>query len=114
MDRPDWVTNATEWQQDCLEIVNCTQDLLSGRCGVIESARVLWRLSLRVRAQRDPDFVTFCAIDSESDALPIGPERENWAREALKREDAKISSLEARWRPRAITAAGSLLKKYSR
>jgi hypothetical protein len=80
---------------------------------VIEAARLLWKLSYRVQAEWDPDFVTFRGIYSESDAFPVGPERQNWATEALKREDAKIASFEAHWRPKAIAAAANLAKKYS-
>jgi hypothetical protein len=38
----------------------------------------------------DPDFTCFVAIDSETDALPIGPEREQWSTEALSRLDKEI------------------------
>lgn len=112
MDTPEWVINQPQWRQDCAEIVRCSEDLVSGRCGVIEAARLLWKLSYRVRAEWDPDFVMFRGIYSESDALPVGPERQRWAAEALKREDAKIASFEAHWRPKAIAAALNLVKKY--
>src|SRR5690242_10522770 len=105
MDRPAWVTNELEWQEHCREIVQCCQDLLEGRVGVIEAARRLVGLASKVRASRDPDFVLFVGLDFESDALPVGPVRQYWSTVALEREDATIAAFEAKWRGEACLAA---------
>jgi hypothetical protein len=75
MDRPAWVTNEHHWRENCREVVQCCRDLVEGRLGVIEAARVLRDLAFRVRAEEDSDFKLFRFLDSESDALPIGPKR---------------------------------------
>ena len=67
---------------------------MEGRLGVIEAARVLQELAFRVRAEEDPDFMLFRFLDSESDALPVGPQRQYWSVSALEREDAKIAAFE--------------------
>jgi hypothetical protein len=113
MDRPIWVTNEQEWLANCREIVRRARDLIEGRANVIESARALFGLSFRVRAERDPDFQRFAGIDSESDALPVGPERDNWSRSALEREDAKIVAFQERWRDQAVESAKRLIEKYA-
>jgi hypothetical protein len=109
---PAWVVNKEEWEADCAAIVQCTLDLLEGRRGIIESARVLQRLAFRVRGEHDADFVVFRGIDSESDALPVGPEREHWAAAVLAREDEKIRSYENQCRPAAVQSARRLMWKY--
>jgi hypothetical protein len=113
MDRPWWATNEHEWQDDCREIVQCCRDLLEERLGVIEAARRMGGLASRVRASHDPDFLFFSGLDSESDALPVGPVRQYWSVTALVREDAKIAAFEEKWRGEACLAAGRLAEKYA-
>jgi hypothetical protein len=113
MDRPAWVTNEQHWHRSCREVVERCRDLMEGRLSVIEAARVLRELAFRVRAEEDPDFILFRAIDSESDALPIGPEREHWSTSALEREDSKIAAFEETWRSRALLSARNLTERYA-
>jgi hypothetical protein len=112
MKRPAWVVNEAEWLADCDAIVQCARDLIEGRRGIIESARVLQSLAFSVRDERDPDFVVFRGIDSETDALPVGEVRKYWSPSALEREDVKIRSCEERYRKAAMEAANRLIVKY--
>ena len=112
MDQPSWVRNEADWLADCASIVQCGLALIEGHIGVIESARAMFGLAHKVRDERDPAFAVFCAIYSESDALPVGEERKNWSPSALQREDSKIGLLEDRWRDRSFQAAQLLVKKY--
>ena len=112
MDRPSWVRNEADWLADCAAIAQCALDLIEGRAAVIETARAMQQLAFKVRDEQDPNFTVFLAIYSESDALPVGEGRKNWAPSALGREDAKIESLEQRWRQRALQAARVLINKY--
>jgi len=105
MDRPSWVTNEPEWLADRHDIVRCAQALVEGRAGIIELTRTLYRLGFKVRAHDDPDFRRFAGIYSESDALPVGQERKNWAPTALEREEPNIVAFELRWRDLAIESA---------
>ncbi len=113
MDRPDWVTNESYWRDCCREVVECCRDLLEGRVGVIAAARRLSGLAFEVRAGHDPDFVLFRALDSESDALPVGEVRQYWSAAALEREDAKIAAFEENARRDACLAAGRLAERYA-
>jgi len=115
MDRPAWVTNEAEWLSDCKAIVHSACDLMEGRRGIIESARVMQRLARKVRDERDANFIVFGGIASESDDLPVGEERRNWAASALEREDAKIKivAFEEQCREAALRSAKHLVDKYS-
>jgi hypothetical protein len=56
------------------------------------------------------DITLFVVIESESDGLPIGPERQYWNREALARKDVEIARYEAACRPLALAACERILK----
>ena len=71
----------------------CSRGLLSP----ILAARELLGLMVRLDVPReDPDFATFVLIESETDALPVGPERREWAPDALERLAVDIARSE-RW-----------------
>ena len=112
MERPAWVTNEEEWIGLCRQITARSRDLLKNRLGVVEVARQLVALAHSVRAEHDPDFITFTAIDSESVHLPLGPVRRQWATEALQQKNTEIRADEDRWRDKASSAAQNLLEKY--
>jgi hypothetical protein len=71
----------------------------------------LCALAHSVRADDDPDFITFTAIDSESDHLPIGEVRREWAPDVLEKKDVEIRAVEDSWREGAFQAARNLLHK---
>jgi len=113
METPSWFLNEWYWRETCRRIVQCADDLLAGRLGVIAASRVLFPLAHEVRAADDPDFKLFVLIYSDSDALPVGAERDHWAASALEREDVKIAGFEAHWRDAAQLAALNLKSKYA-
>ena len=77
-------------------------DLVEGRLSVIESARVLSKLTYWSGLDTDPDLVTFVAIDSETDTLPVGEVRKYWAAHALEREDVEIAKAEELYRAQRL------------
>jgi len=75
------------------EAVAVARGVLAGRRDPIVSARELARLRFSLGVNDDdPDFTCFVAIDSETDALPVGPEREQWSAEALERLEPDIAN----------------------
>lgn len=86
--------------------------LLEGRIGVIEASRELNHLRFEVDAENDPDFITFVAIDSETDHLPVGTVRRDWGPDALEAKDRESREYEEASREDAYRAARNLLKKY--
>lgn len=113
MQCPDWVVNESAWRKDCLLAVSRSLDYLEGRAGLIEAARDLWDCAFRLRAEDDPDFHLFLVIDSDTDHLPIGRFREGWAADSLLIKDREIREVEAFYRSDAVSAAKSLIEKYS-
>jgi hypothetical protein len=94
------------------KVVAAAQSILSGELGVVAGARQLCGLAHQVGADRDPDFIVFIGIDSESDHLPIGEVRQQWNPDALLAKDAELADYEARVRERAFAACRSLIQKY--
>ena len=71
------------------------REVLLGTKDLLVSARD--SVSLRVELgvpDDDPDFMCFAAIDSETDALPLGSSRSRWAPNALREKDVEIRARE--------------------
>ena len=73
--------------------VMLAKGILSGEIPVLDGSHWLSALHHDVDVEEnDPDFLTFDAISSEIDALPIGAIREYWAPEALAKIEPEIQS----------------------
>jgi len=97
------------------KVVAISQQLLAGQIGVIDAARQIDSLrGDRVAVDEfDPDFVTFLAIDSETDDLPVGTTRERWAADALAEKDVEIARCEELYRTPALEAASRLVARFA-
>ncbi len=72
------------------------QQALTGALDPILAARKLKALRFDVDIpEDDPDFTCFVAIDSETDSLPLGLEREQWSSEGLARLSGQIEGARA-------------------
>jgi hypothetical protein len=111
MTRPIWVTNEPERRRHRDKVIELCTNYLEGRQRLIEVSRELSSLSHRLRMQDDPDFISFIAIDSETDHLPIGRFRENWALDSLLKKDEEIRDVEAFYKNSATAAAKGLIAK---
>lgn len=109
---PPGVRNEELWRKHCRKIRARALDLLEGRLGVIETARVMLPLAYWTKVQNEPEFLLFCAIASETDDLPVGDVRAHWAADALEREDVRIEAAEKLWREQALSAAEKLIERY--
>ena len=109
---PPGVRNDALWRKHCRMIRARALDLLEGRLGVIETARVMVPLAYWTKVQNEPEFLLFRAIASETDDLPVGNVRVHWAADALEREDVRIEAAEKLWRKQALSAAEKLVKRY--
>jgi hypothetical protein len=94
-----------------LKILCTAKQLVADRLGVIAASRRLARLRHYVEPQIAEVLLTFCGIDSETDALPIGAQRKQWNREALQRKDREIGESEHFYRDSAIKAATELIRR---
>jgi hypothetical protein len=93
------------------EILSSAKQLVAERLGVIAASRKLAGLRHYVEPQIAEVLLTFVGIDSETDSLPIGVQRNLWDREALQRKDREIADAEQFYRDRAIKAATELIRR---
>jgi hypothetical protein len=90
-------------------IAETARAMLAGRTPFIEGARSLIHLRWIAKLPEfDEDMLVFVGIDSETDALPLGPVRQHWAPTALDQLQPEIDRAE-RWARDFGTAAGGRL-----
>lgn len=95
------------------EAVEIAAGILSGEVPVLEGCHSLAALRWEVEVdERDPDFMAFAIISSETDALPIGAVRTHWAPEAMARLEPEIQSAIAWATPQALPACKSLVQRF--
>ncbi|QOY95397.1 DUF2489 domain-containing protein [Massilia sp. UMI-21] len=63
-------------------------------------------------AADDADFLIFVAIDSETDALPLGAVREHWDKRALARLELEIEEAEHWASTAGADACKSLIARF--
>jgi hypothetical protein len=70
--------------------------MLAGQLSYIEGARIVngWSHDAGIDRLSVP-FVTFVAIDSETDAIPLGEVRDLWASDAVAKHSAEWERSEA-------------------
>lgn len=113
MERPWQITNEEQWDVLRAEVTRTASGILDGSIDLITGARQLASLSHKVYADRDPDFVAFIGIDSETDVFPLGTVRQYWNPDALAKYDLERERAEQQYRPRALECARRLLTKYA-
>lgn len=94
------------------ELRRTAEQLLAGEIGVIVASRAFCALRLEV-ANVWPELaealMTFVAINSQTDALPLGSVREAWSSASLAREDRKVAQAENEYRESARQASRKVL-----
>jgi hypothetical protein len=77
------------------QVVSTAQAMLDGRLSFLIGSRRLAALRHETEAAtHDADFLIFVAIDSETDALPLGAVQEHWHPGALARFQPEIEEAE--------------------
>jgi hypothetical protein len=101
------------------KVVAICEAILRGEMAAIPGSRILNRLEfdlLHHRAfgsiDRDEDFIPFVVIDSETDALPVDLERDNWSSEALEQKDQEIAEAEQWAKGLAFPACKKLIERF--
>ena len=69
--------------------------MLAGTTPFLTGAREIVARRSLARLDDDEDMLAFVAIDSETDALPLGPVREHWNTDALRRLESEIARAES-------------------
>jgi hypothetical protein len=94
------------------KIVAICEAVLAEEIGIIAASRRLSALGLQLFGRRHEDFITFDAVDSETDHLPVDTERRNWSAEALGRKDVEIAQAEASYKNNVIAACRKLIEQF--
>jgi hypothetical protein len=95
------------------KIVAICEATLDEEIGIIAASRRLSALGWELFEGRHEDFITFDAVDSETDDLPVDKERKNWSAEALNRKDAEIAQVEALYKNNVIAACRKLIERFA-
>jgi len=92
--------------------IKTAEEMISGKIGIIAGVRIMSGLRFDTELpEDDEDFLALVAIDSETDDLPVGSERELWSAEALREKDIEIQRCEELYHQDAIDACERLILK---
>jgi hypothetical protein len=98
-----------------LEAASIARRALDGTLDPILACRQLSALRRRVGVhERDPDFLTFVAMDSETDSLPVETDRHQWLPEALARLQPEIEATHQWIRKNARTAFENVVSRFGK
>lgn len=96
------------------EVVDTAKKMLTGELDFLEGARRLVDLRHEAAVRNDdPDFMKFVAIDSETDALPIGRVRREWPDDVLQKLQPEIDNATVWAREFGGAACESLVRRFS-
>jgi hypothetical protein len=95
------------------KIVAICEAMLREEIGIIAGSRRLAGLGFELFRDHDEDFLTFVAIDSETDHLPVDVERHNWSVEALERKDKEIAGYEVSVKTDALETCRKLIERFA-
>jgi hypothetical protein len=98
---------------DRASAVKWAEEALAGKTSAILASRELVRILRRLNvADDDPDLLCLVGLDSETDSIPVGPERVEWAPDALARKAPSIREVEE-WAQRfGESAFKSIVQKW--
>jgi len=109
--KTDWMKKTVSKQGT--EIVNVAQAILDGTMDLIEGSRILHGLGHDICADdKDPDFLIFVVIDSDTDHLPIGDVRQLWSENALVEKDEEIRKIRAFYKDDVAQACSRLILRF--
>lgn len=108
---PDHIRNVALWEEDCRRIHARALDLIEGRLGIIEAARILWSLAFYTGLESDTDLATFEMIITAT-VLPIGADRSRCSPEMAERLDAEIARIERHFSDSALSSATNLARRF--
>ncbi len=88
--------------------------MMDGSVRPLLGVRGALRFLQDLQREIDPQIYNlFRAVESETDGLPIGPERAYWATEPLQKKDEIADKYEAQVRDKLMNAAKKLYLQFS-
>lgn len=95
------------------KIVAVCEGIMRDEIGIIAGSRQLVSLYSEMIVKNDSDFMIFIAIESETDHLPVGQERNNLSVDALKKREIEILEFELASKNEAMLACQKLISRFS-
>ena len=89
-------------QRDRARLV--ARQVLSGEVSAVQGARLIVRLGGLELPENDEDLQALRLVESETDHLPVGDERQHWAPAALAEKVDELARVEKWAREVALTA----------
>jgi hypothetical protein len=97
-----------------LTIYEAARNMLAGKLSYIEGARrIVVVIAVSKLDKWDADLVPFVAIDSETEALPLGKMRAHWQAAALEALEPEIAESEAWARQVGEPHCRNLVRRFS-
>ena len=94
------------------QMVDAARAMLDGRHSFIEGAQKICSLAHQIGLDRDLGLIAFIAVDSETDALPLGEVRKLWQAEALAKLQPEIDHAEAWARETCQSECEALIARF--
>lgn len=92
-----------------LKILSLAKKILDSRTGVAEGCREIFHLLNERGIAYEKDFLIFTGVESETDRLPVGPERQYWNKESLKLMDKETEKVEKFYKKDIFEACKKLI-----
>jgi len=94
--------------------VEVARRVIAGDLRIIEGCRQLTRLGHHVveNWMRDPDFVVFVGLESETDHLPLEEERADWNPASFEAQQAEVARFEEAARDEVMAACRSVIARF--
>jgi hypothetical protein len=99
------------------KIIAICEAVLAEEIGMIAGSRIIRYLKFELQqssliGDHDEDFITFEAVNSETDHLPAGLERHNLSAAALVTDDQEIATAEAAYKCEVFEACFALIDRF--
>jgi hypothetical protein len=102
-------------ENERLKLTEILAKVIDGKYSILLAARQIVQLFHEIDFdENDKDLLVFIGIDSESDNLPIGPEKTYWSEDALRNKEKEIEKTEKWALDVGIEACKNLLQKLAK
>ena len=95
------------------ELVAVAKAMLAGEANLLEGVRLICALRFAVEPPDKEIFLTFQAVDSETDHFPLGATRALCSQEYLKRSDEEMQAYLMSARDGIIQACREIVETFS-
>lgn len=95
------------------DVVKICRAVIDGDIGVIAASRKLRDLHYQMFQDVDDDFRIFIGIESETDHLPVGDERQYWGDAILSEKDKEMAEYEDKKMEVVIESCKKLIDRFT-